>query len=216
MPIVTEVEVKSLLTPFHDKIRTVFEGARAEVAVMEAFRRGQGMRDYRYPRTLADSIYDAMANLVGDVFDDENDVSVIFEPQSFKVLFYPRGEQPILARFKKGDEEGRGQNHLTQTVIAFTDPEQCLPGFPKDAACIDITYASDELGTKIEKVLVVYRDGDRVLWSYSISDIGSEMRDSGNVLPFAPIGDRPDSDDQLGALVLPKASDEAEKEPSGE
>ncbi len=214
MPIVTEAEVKALLTPFHGRIRSVFDRAHAEVAMVEACRREHGFSDYRYPRTLADAIYDAMSNIVGDVFDGDDQVKVIFEPQSFKVLFFPTDRQPILARFKKGDEEGRGQNHPTQTVIAFNDPEQCLPGFPEDAACIDVTYANNELRTGIDFVLVVYRDGDRVLWSYPIDDAESGKSAGDNVLPFQLGGERPDGDGNGSSLVSPKKPDADTKKPS--
>ncbi len=206
MPVVTESIVKPLLTPFHPQIRSVFDMARAEVALVEAFRRERGLAELRYPRTLADTIYDAMSNIVGEAFDADADVKVIFEAQSFKVLFYPRGQQPILARFKKGDDEGRGQNHPTQTVIAFNDPTQCLPGFPADAACVDITYTNDELGSGINEVLIVHRDGDRVLWSYSIDDAESGIHDDYNIVEFPSVSERPDDDDGEG-LVTPKAPD---------
>lgn len=214
MPFVTEDEVKALLTPFHGQIRSVFHVARENVAAVESFRRDNGMSEFRYARTLADTIYDEMSTVVRNVFENEGDVRVIYEAQSFKVLFHPEGPQPILARFKKGDDEGRGQNHPTQTVLAFNDPEQCLPGFPEDAACIDITYRHDELVATIEAVLVVYRDGDRVLWSYAIDVAEAGLGDADGVLPFPPSGPRADGDD-IVSLVSPKKASSDTKTPSG-
>src|SRR5690606_1491238 len=86
MPFVTEDEVKALLTPFHERIRRVFDTARDQVAAVEAFRRDSGLSEFRYARTLADTIYDHMSTIVRSVFENDPDVRVIYEAQSFKVL----------------------------------------------------------------------------------------------------------------------------------
>ena len=206
MPFASRSTVKTLLTPLHGKIRSVFEGARAEVAVVEDCRLKHGYSELRYARTLADMIYDAMSNHVAEAFDDDPDVRVIHEAQSFKVLFFANGSQPILARFKKGDDEGRGQNQPTQTVMAFNDPEMVLPGFPEDAACVDITYSHDELGMGIADIFVLCRDGDQILWNYAIEEISDTEATSDNVvtLPFAE--ERPDTDEGE-SLVVAKRDD---------
>lgn len=204
MAIATEGTVRSLLTPFHSQMRTLFEDARAEVAAVEDFRYNQGFDDFRYPRVLADLIYDAMSNRVSKIFADDKQVRVIFESQSFKVLFFPFGEKPILARFKKGDNSGRGQNQETQSVLAFNDPNAVFPGFPEDAICLDITYSHDLLGLSIGYVMVMLRDGDRIVWSYAIHGHESGQLGLDNVTPIPTIGhDRADGN-QADQLVTPK------------
>lgn len=214
MAFATEDAVKALLSPFHARIRFVFEDARAEVAAVEDCRRSNGFADFRYPRTLADNIYDAMSNHVESVFADEPDVRVIYERQSFKVLFYQNGQQPILARFKKGDHEGRGQNQDTQAVLAFNDPNAVFPGFPEEAVCLDITYSHDDLGLRIGEVTVVLRDGDRILWSYSIDDIEDGQISLKNVVQLpSNDGGSAANDDTSESLVSakPKRDDDSEE-----
>lgn len=97
-------------------------------------------------------------------------------------------DDELIVRFKKGDDKGLSSNIGTQAAIAFNDPNENLALFAElpDLGRVDIAYQPNELGTKIQDVLVVARDDSRVLWSYSIHQV-AEGTDDPTVLPTAPI-----------------------------
>ncbi|MFP5472401.1 MAG: hypothetical protein ACLGJD_02080, partial [Gammaproteobacteria bacterium] len=115
------------------------------------------------------------------------------EPQTIKLIF--KGK--IIARFKKGDANKLGRNILTQSSLAFITADAILPGLPPEAAKVEFIWIPDELQMRLDRVLVVARDGDSMLWSYEID------RAAGNVFEI-PVPMGPTDDDQDDLLVVPK------------
>jgi hypothetical protein len=75
-----------------------------------------------------------------------------------------------------------------------------LPGLPPETAKVEFIWIPNDIQTRLEHVLVVARDGDRLLWDYEIS-LGAERTDAVVPLPFAP--NDPDLSDNE-SLVKPK------------
>ena len=84
----------------------------------------------------------------------------------------------LVIRFKKGNEKGLTSNISTQAVLDYNDPEENLSllGRP-DLIRVDIAYVLNDLQTKIQDVLVVARDNERVAWAYSIMQRASNVGD---------------------------------------
>ena len=117
-----------------------------------------------YPRTVANIVFDAIARNAIKEFSSDSSIKIKIEPQTVKFIFGNK----VVARFKKGDANFLGQNHPTRSVLDFIHMQQTLPGFPPDAAKVDITWKPTELGDAIDAVMVVARDLDHILWSYPI------------------------------------------------
>ncbi len=200
-----EEAVKSALEEHHNKIRTIVHKAWSEVADVAEYRSRQGYAQVRYPRTVANNVFDAIANYAHSEFSSDENVKVIVEPQTIKVLFNGRQHDGIkvVGRFKKGDEEHLGRNICTQAVLNFTDEQLCLPGF-EDAKKVEFVWLPNDIGTKIGKVLVVARDLRKVVWEYEIA----EADEGGVVIPLAPTP----QDDTDGSLITPKRPDVAKDE----
>ena len=94
-------------------------------------------------------------------------------------------EQRLVFRLKMGDGCGISSNIETQASLAFTDPQQALPGIP-DHGRVDIVYVLNPFETLIDRVLVVARDGDRAAWSYPIFPRSYEGK-SPITLPTRPV-----------------------------
>ncbi|MDP1647560.1 MAG: hypothetical protein Q8M01_05080 [Rubrivivax sp.] len=92
----------------------------------------------------------------------------------------------LVIRFKKGNEKGLTSNIGTQAVLEYNDPEESLSllGLP-DLIRVDIAYVLNDLQTKIQDVLVVARDNERVAWSYSIMQRAADVGDP-TYLPIDP------------------------------
>ncbi|MFK4002548.1 hypothetical protein [Qipengyuania sp. NPDC077563] len=113
----------------------------------------------------------------------------------------------IVARFKKAGDDGFGCNIPTQAAMAFMDAETPLPGFPAKTAKIELIWEPNEIWTQVERVLVVARDGDRLLWEYEVS--GEPMDDT--AFTINPTGHDDGSDEMDDTdLIRPKAKPQAE------
>ncbi len=159
-----ETRVKEALTDFHGRIISVFERGWAEWRDIEGYRLSKGYKPMLYSRTSANYVFDAVARAAQDEFSADPRCRVFDEPQTLKVCF---GDL-VIGRFKKGDEDGLGQNIPTQAALDFTDPEQSLPGLPPEADKVEFTWSSNAIGTRLETILVVARNGDKAVWAYEI------------------------------------------------
>lgn len=186
-------DVQAALEDFHLRIRSVVERAWAEWRAMAAFRAENGFDPFLYSRTVANIVFDAIARNAVAEFGDDPSVHIEIEPQTIKLFF----KGSVFARFKKGDDNKLGQNIPTQAALAFEFADWVLPGLPAETAKVEFIWLANEINTRLEHVLVVARDGDRLLWDYEIEDRGA-----GVVIPFpepAP-PTQPEDDD----LVTPK------------
>lgn len=172
-------DVQSALLPYHGKIKSVIVDGYDEWQRVSAFRATSGYSPVLYSRTTANYVFDAIARNAQATFGRDKTVRIRQEAQTIKFIFSGK----VIVRFKKGDDDHLGKNILTQAVLDYLDPQQTLPGFPPEAAKVEIVWSANDIGTAIEDVMVVARDGNNLLWSYRIDDDAGEIGDS-SVLPF--------------------------------
>jgi hypothetical protein len=112
----------------------------------------------------------------------------------------------VVVRLKKGDANGFSANYPTQTALALVDPTAFpneLPlGLP-DVQRVDVVYVLNDLETRITDVLVVARNGSKVLWQYGLYPRAIE---GATDLPIQPIAPTPDD-----VLTIPAGSDAKRK-----
>jgi hypothetical protein len=195
MPHPDKDQVQADLEDFHDRIRSVVERAWAEWRAVAEFRAENDYAPLLYSRTVANFMFDAIARYAIAEFAGDTSVHVEIETQTIKLFF--RGA--VLARFKKGDDNKLGQNIPTQAALAFEFVDGMFPGLPRETAKVEFIWLANEINTKLEHVLVVARDGDRLLWDYEIEAMPAAG--TGTVIPFPeppPAGDGED-------LITPKA-----------
>ncbi len=201
----SEDEVREALTPYHSRIRQVILDGFAEWLAVANCRSQKGFAPVLYPRTITNYVFDAIARNARTVFGADASVRVRDEAQTVKFCF----GGVVIGRFKKGDDDHLGQNILTQAVIDFVDAQQTLPGLPPEVAKVEFIWAADELGTAIESVMVVARDGERMLWAYEIEDAA----EGGIVIDFpAPSGPPEDDGQPLVAVKIKTTKENAEGE----
>lgn len=187
--------VRKALTPYHDKIHACVLGGFAEWRDMQSYRATKGYASNLYSRTNSNDVFDAIIRRAIPSFGAEEKVLVKAEAQTAMFVF--RG---VVARFKKAGDDGLGCNIRTQAAMAFIDADRTLPGLPPETAKIELIWEPNAIWTKVERVLVVARDGDRHLWDYEIiADAGSA-----SITPLAPTGPTDDSGDDRDASDLVK------------
>ena len=181
MASMTMEEVKEALSPYLDRIKQVVTNGYKEWRTVEDFRLAAGFGPTLYPRTIANSVFDAIARNSRGAFGGDRNIRIHYETQTIKCIF----DNTVIARFKKGDDGHLGQNIPTQAVMDYLDPQHTLPGFPP-AAKVEIMWKADDLGTAIEEVTVAARDGKHLLWSYRIEDAEEGVRAGVVELPLGP------------------------------
>jgi hypothetical protein len=190
-------DVELLLKPFHGRIRQTVERAWDEWKAVSAFRAESSFDPLLYPRTVANYVFDAIARHAIEEFEGDPSVNVKIEPQTVKFFF----KAGVLARFKKGDENRLGQNIATQTAMCFMNADGVLPGLPAQTAKVEFIWIPNELQTKLDQVLVVARDSDRLLWEYEIAGADAASEDSVITYPTLPLAPAAVADEKL---VKPK------------
>ncbi|MGR3415477.1 MAG: hypothetical protein ACU0BC_08775 [Pseudooceanicola nanhaiensis] len=159
-----EDRVRAALEPYHARLRSVVELGYQECLEVKRFRAENGFGPLMYMRTEANDVFDAVVRNAIREFSDDSDVRIIEEAQTAKFCF----SETVLVRFKKGDELHLGRNLMTQAVMDFVSVQGTLPGLPPAAAKVEVLYSATELGDGIDRVLVVARDGDDLLWHYDL------------------------------------------------
>ena len=197
--------VRGALTPYHAKIHSCIIGGFAEWRDLQNYRVARGYTPNLYSRTNSNDIFDAIMRRAIPLLGSEDKVSVKTEAQTAKFIF--RG---VVARFKKAGDDGLGCYIPTQAAMAFMDADGKLPGLPPETAKIELIWEPNAIWTQVERVLVVARDGDRLLWEYEIiADAGDDAATP--ILPFNP-QDGSDSDLDASDLVKPKVKHQAQPE----
>jgi hypothetical protein len=199
MPYPVKNDIRDVLKPYHRRIRSIVDRAWAEWRAVAAFRAEQRFGPLMYSRTIANYMFDAIARIA--MFEFADDVSVHLEIEAQTIKFFFKGA--VFARFKKGDDSKLGQNIPTQAALAFATANGIFPGLPPETAKVEFIWLANDIYTRLEHVLVVARDGDRLLWDYEIEPA---KEGAGTVIPFPqPSGPPPPAGNE--ELVKPKTPD---------
>ena len=118
---------------------------------------------WRCKRSRANFVWEQIIERAHLAFNGLPGVRIIGSNETFKFLL----DDQVLFRFKKGDESGLSANVSTQLSLAFHDHDKDLLGLP-EVQRVDIVYQLNQLETDITDVIVVARDGDLVVWFYSL------------------------------------------------
>ena len=202
MPTIERSFVKGLLQPHEPTIREIY------LKAWDRWLRNAERAEYKYRRTRANIVHEYV---MGDAlirWIDDRRIHPIEKHESALFLV----EDSLLFRLKKGNERGLGSNVGTQTVLALFDPDEDLNLFDlPDVPRVDVLYQLNALETLVDDVLVVARDGDQVIWNYSIF----ADEESGKLQPTLPTSP-PEPPKPDTGLRLPVADQRGDKEKKAE
>jgi hypothetical protein len=179
--------VQSMLEPFEPEI---------DRCVRKAFQDWREIKkghNLLYNRTRATVIHDRTIYWALDIFPAIQDIKII---QKYETAWFlvNKGNDEAIFRFKKGHGIGFSRNLPTINSLAFHDPEQNT--LWPEAHRVEIIHLLNIFKTKIDRILVVARNGKHIAWSYpifpqnivvDIPSITTSQSSAENVL--RPIGD---------------------------
>ena len=177
MPIPNQDAVKSVLDTVRDQILGAVRGA------WEDWQGSEQSVTWRVKRSRANFVWEQIIDRAHRAFAEMRHVVIIDGGESFKFLV----QDEVLFRFKKADETGRTSNVSTQLALAFHDHEQGLFGLP-EVQRVEVVYKLNRLETSVSDICVVARDGDKVVWEYSLLDAAEVIVP----LPFPAPGIEPE------------------------
>jgi hypothetical protein len=181
-----EDDVRAILTPLREaKIYRAHHLAWADFLQDQA-------RYPRWPRTRANMIFERLAIRLQEQFIDDPGMHFVFANETVKIV----ADQKLLARCKKANHRGLGQNVPTHENDLF-----CDQGFAPFGDKVEIVYFVNDIGTKISKIIVQARDGDTRLWAYEIDD--TALATTAPIAPI-PLPPAPPSPPDLSDLVRPR------------
>ena len=164
MQLPPEVQVRAALRGLEDLIEGIFRGA------WDDWRKSPQSAVWRCKRGRANFVWEQIIHRAHIAFDGRPEVRIISGHETFSFLARDR----VLFRCKLGDETGLSKNFPTQLALAYHDQDADLFGLPK-VHRVEIVYTLNKLETAISDVLVVARNDDAVLWTYSLQDPGAEV-----------------------------------------
>ncbi|GLK81864.1 hypothetical protein [Methylopila turkensis] len=193
MGTVSRDDAVTAFEPYFPIIRKAIDDAFAEWRAIETFRVDSGFGPSFYDRTKSNEVFDGIAKRAILRLGAEPGILVDIEAQTFK--FAVKG---IAARFKKAGDDKLGQNVTTQAVLAFVEADGELPGLGASGK-VEFVWRPNDLWTRIDRVLMIARDGDQLLWEYEIEGEASSVIE----LPASPPPSSPASDDLVKPKVKP-------------
>jgi len=151
--------VHTVLQPYENAIYDAVHGAWSDYQALQLHGR------LLFPsRSRACLVYDFMVNRFIASLANDDTVRVIKRDETAKFIFAQR----IYLRLKKANDRGLGSNIPTQAALEFIGQQYSLPGIP-EVHKVEIVYLLNAMQTRIEKVVVVARDGDERIWDYVIA-----------------------------------------------
>lgn len=174
----SEELVRTILAAHEPRLAGIYERAWAKVTAMPE------RASFDLKRTVATVMHQMTMNELRAEYHGERGVHLMEEHETIRLLV----DRRVAIRLKKMDERGYTRAAPTQATLAFTTPEKPLPFSQEDLpdlCSVDVGYVLNELGTRLEDILVAARDRDAVLWSYAI-DRGAPATATATLIP-APL-----------------------------
>ena len=160
MPVPQRGFVEWILDPYRRVIVEAVQGA------WQAWRASPYPGRWRCPRSRANFVWEEIIDRASIAFSEMPDVRIISRNATYGFLI----DERVFFRFKKADGRGLSANIPTQLALAFHDHDQDLPNLPglPDVQRVEVVYTLNRLKTQIADISVVARNGNAVVWSFSL------------------------------------------------
>ncbi len=190
--------VRRVLQPYEDAIFQAVHGAWSDYQELNL-----GGRLLFPGRSRACLVHDFMVRRAISTWTDDTAVRVIRRDETAKFVVADQ----VLLRLKKADDRGFGSNIPTQASLGFIEQQHEPPGIP-NVHKVEVVYLLNRLQTQIDRVVVVARDGDELLWDYVIAPAATA-----DVISLPSAGS---SEPERGARIKVRKSHDDKKEETGE
>ncbi len=171
MPYISKIEAENLLKPFFpDIVGAVHDAWKEWVSSNVA-------ADMQHKRVRADNIWNQFLAHCKRRLDSHPDVRFELFNGMVVLIFHDR----ILVRFKKGDGRLLSRNSRTQSALEFHD---CTIDMFGGVGRLECVYVLNREETEIERVVIVQRHKNQILWAIRID--GDQVDARNAVIDFPP------------------------------
>jgi hypothetical protein len=192
-----------MTVPTHAEAKTIISSER-EAGIVSAFT--AAWNDWencpdrgnysRWARTRANMIFERLAARLQEAFTNDPGVRFHFKSETIKIVF----DNSIVARVKKANSDGLGENIVTGAVTQFVQAQPDLDGLG-GLKKIEIVYVLNKFQTSIRDIVAQARDGGMQIWRWTLGK-GAE---GAEIIPFAlPPAPQPRGGVAADEVVNPK------------
>ncbi|PCJ63936.1 MAG: hypothetical protein COA58_15000 [Bacteroidetes bacterium] len=174
MELQSSEQAYSTLEPYFEDINNTYNEALKEMNKMLS-----ATNTLLNARAKSNLLHALAMSAAKKYFSDYKDIKLKEEYSTMEVVF--KGEQAIVARFKKVNKQNLSSNITTRRSNAI-NLQYSL--FPYSVTYVDIGYRLDESETEFEAIVLVCRRGQTVLWSFDVTQSDS----LGIILPSTQTG----------------------------
>lgn len=172
MIVMNSTAAEAALQPYFQVINRVVDGAWKD------WRDNPLAPQMQHKRVRATCVWNQLIARSRREFADDPTVRVTTMKEWEGLLFNDR----IFVRFKKAPRDLISRNYPTKHALAYNDLKQDLfDGVSR----LDLVYVLDASETLIDRICIVQRDGDQVVWRLDVKGVAGD--EAQNVLPFAPV-----------------------------
>ena len=171
-----------MTVPTHTEAKTTISSVR-EAGIVSAF--AAAWSDWenspdrghysRWARTRANMVFERLAARLQEAFVNDPGVRFHFKSETIKIVF----DDSIVARVKKANGVGLGENIVTGAVTQFIEAQPDIDGLG-GLKKIEIVYVLNKFQTAIRDVVAQARDGGMQIWRWTLGK-GAE---GAEIIPF--------------------------------
>lgn len=176
MPVITQEAAENAVRPYADDFIHIVQSAWSDWL-------GDAIAaQMQHKRVRANYVWNQLLARAKRQFDDKAGIRVTtFAPWDGVLI----GDN-IFIRMKKADKQLLSRNYPTKSALAFLDQTRDMFG---GVARLELVYLLDDSETKIERIVLVQRQKQSVVWMIDLLGADPMMQ---NVIPFAePPADKP-------------------------
>lgn len=176
MPLVTENEVKASLQPYFDDMTTLL------MAAFDDWMASPFAASMQDPKVRANLVWNQFLYRAKAHFEGHHTVRVE-SMQHWSGLIVAGS---FFVRMKKGGPHMLSRNYPTRSALEFNDVNVDLFD---GIARLELIYGLDDLGTKIDRIIIAQRHKNRILWAIDLlGDADSEAQTTIQMPPQNPSG----------------------------
>ncbi|MCF0265460.1 hypothetical protein KW868_13470 [Acinetobacter guillouiae] len=177
--LITKTEAEQLLTPYADRLLTVFNQAWGDW--LSRIKENPSC----CKRGRSNFIWDQIIHHAKNEFKIEPDHQFAIYPYNNNLTYNFIIQQKLVFRIKKGRTSRRSSNIPTNMALGFHDPNEALPEIgllPR----IEIQYELDKHESSIIDIVAVARDKQIIAWDFSLKYLGNAELPINPTIPVNP------------------------------
>jgi hypothetical protein len=176
-------EIIDMIQPHFEALESMYNNSMVWVnSIMDTHPTGY------FGRTKATLLHNRVANLADEYFRDMPDIDSDKKYESIQIIF----EKKVSVKFKKINKKSKLSSNIpTNRIVGMLSQQYSL--FPEEnikLEYVEAGYIVNQTWTDIEKIILLFRMNNNIIWSYEISGSGNIGLDT-NPITTNPVDPTP-------------------------